>query len=429
MSDVLTRLPLEPILHEPVDYRFKAFPSKAGVTVGTVGQQGWRALDGDLLLPVLLLRERAMQHNIDLMAGYCRRHGVSLAPHGKTPMAPQVVQRQLDAGAWGITTATVAEARVFRTFGVNRIILANELLEEAGLRWAASEMARDLDFQFACLVDSVTGIERMDGALGQVSPVRQVPVLVEMGVPGGRSGVRSIEEGIAVAEAVERSPYLQLIGVEGYEGAVHGDTLEGQLAGVDRFLGDMRTLTEQLAERGFFTGLEEIIVTAGGSKFFDRVVAILAAPWDLPVRVVLRSGAYVAHDSDNYDQLSALGQRSTEPDRLQPALELWGMVLSRPEPDLAIVGFGKRDSSYDIHLPLPFARRRGGVTTDLAGQATVKALNDQHAFVRLAPGCDLQVGDLLGCGISHPCTIFDKWQLVPLVDDEYRVTGAIRTFF
>ncbi|HEX8918305.1 MAG TPA: amino acid deaminase, partial [Chloroflexota bacterium] len=116
-------------------------------------------------------------------------------------------------------------------------------------------------------------------------------------------------------------------------------------------------------------------------------------------------------------------------DRLRPALELWGMVLSRPEPDLAIAGFGKRDAPYDLRLPIPFTMRRDGTSTSIRGQVEVTALNDQHAYLKVDPECDLAVGDLIGCDISHPCTTFDKWRLIPLVNDAYDVTGAIQTFF
>jgi D-serine deaminase-like pyridoxal phosphate-dependent protein len=149
----------------------------------------------------------------------------------------------------------------------------------------------------------------------------------------------------------------------------------------------------------------------------------------MPVRVVVRAGTYVTHDVDTYERGSPLAARGAPSERLRPALELWGMILSRPEADLAIAGFGKRDVSYDLALPFPFAIRRSGVTREIADGLTVTTLNDQHAFVRVGPEVDLQVGDLIGCGISHPCTAFDKWRLLPLVDDEYRVVGAIQTYF
>ncbi len=56
-------------------------------------------------------------------------------------------------------------------------------------------------------------------------------------------------------------------------------------------------------------------------------------------------------------------------------------------------------------------------------------LNDQHAYVRVPPGFDLAVGDIVGCGISHPCTTFDRWRALPLVDEHCNVAGVVRTFF
>ena len=56
-------------------------------------------------------------------------------------------------------------------------------------------------------------------------------------------------------------------------------------------------------------------------------------------------------------------------------------------------------------------------------------MDDQHAYVRVGQGVEISVGDLVGCGISHPCTNFDKWRLIPLVDDDYTFVGAVRTFF
>lgn len=63
------------------------------------------------------------------------------------------------------------------------------------------------------------------------------------------------------------------------------------------------------------------------------------------------------------------------------------------------------------------------------GAERVTGMNDQHAYLALTRDADIRVGDLLCCGISHPCTTFDKWALLPTVDDDYRVTGAIRTYF
>lgn len=421
---------IDELLDEPVDWRYKGRPAdRRPLTVASLGEQRWNVLAGDLLLPAMLLKESALAHNEAVVAAYCREHGVSLAPHGKTTMAPQLIERQLDAGAWGMTAATVAQVGVYRHFGVPRVLLANQLVEPAALGWIADELSSDPDFDFYCLVDSVAGVEAMTEALRGLD--RPLQVLLELGIPNGRTGCRTIEAAHEVAAAVAASPVLALAGVEGFEGIIDEGDLEATIAAVDAFVARMRALTLDLARSGAFAGREEIVVTAGGSAFFDRVVAWLTPAWDLvlPVRVVLRGGCYLTHDSGLYERLSPFGTRDGGTDRLRPALEVWGVVLSRPEPELAIVGFGKRDVPFDIDLPIPALASRRAELRDVRGRLTVTALNDQHAYLRLEPGAELAVGDLLGCGISHPCLAFDKWPLIPLVDDDYTVVGGIRTFF
>lgn len=423
-------LDLQAILDDVIDWRYKGFPpTTAPVTVGRVGEQNWNVLAGDLLLPVLVVKESALENNIVLMGEYCRLHHLSLMPHAKTPLAPQVVERQLAAGAWGISTATIHQTHVLRAVGVQRILLANELVEPPAIAWVARELDEDPSFEFFCLVDSPTGVAILEETLAQVGALRSLPVLVELGYGGGRSGCRSSEEATDVARAVSRAAHLRLGGVEAYEGVIGGATLDERMGAVDAFLHRMRVLTEALAADGLFGEENEIIVSAGGSIFFDRVAEILGPPWDLPVRTVVRAGSYVAQDIDAYENLSPLAGRGGGPHRLVPALELWSTVLSVPEPGLAIAGFGKRDVSYDLALPTPLVLRHEDRSESIAGDIEVKALYDQHAILRVSPHVDLTVGDLLGLGITHPCTAFDKWRLLPLVDDDYTVTGAIRTFF
>ena len=425
-------LDLSSILGQAVDFRYKGFPPTDGaVTVGTIGAQRWNARAGDLLLPLIVLKERALAHNIELMARYCRTHGLSLAPHGKTPMAPQLVDRQLGAGAWAVTAATVHQARVFRAFGCGRILIANEVVEPAAARWLAAELARDPRFECFVLVDSEAGVGALTRALEPDAPSRRLPVLVEIGAPGGRAGCRTGAEAAAVARAVCRSARLELAGVEAYEGAVPASAAADRVDAVNRFLRGVRATAETLIAQDVFAGRREIIVSAGSSLFVDRVAELWALPWAAaaPVRVVVRCGAYVAHDVDEYAHLSPFAGRGAGPDRMLPALELLAVVLSRPEPELAIVGFGKRDAPYDVRLPVPTWVWRDGSGRAIGDGAAVTALNDQHAFVRLPAGADLRVGEVVGFDVSHPCTTFDKWRLVPLVDDAYTVTGGILTFF
>jgi D-serine deaminase-like pyridoxal phosphate-dependent protein len=404
---------IEELLAERIDARHRGLGAVAdGVAVGAVGAQELGI--GDLALPVLVLREPALAHNLETMRRWCDERGLSLAPHGKTAMAPQLIRRQLDAGAWGMTAATVQQVAVMRAAGARRVILANQLVGRPEIAWLERERAAGVEVY--ALVDSPAGVALLDAALE-----RPLPVLIELG--GTRAGCRTDEQALAVAEAVDAAPRLVLAGVEGFEGTLGADREPATLAAVDAFVDRIRGLVETLDARGAFADPPEILATAGGSALFDRVADRLRFPRPLsrPVRVVLRSGCYLTHDDGLYHRVSPLGE-------LRPALELWARVLSCPEPGLAIAGFGKRDAPYDLDLPVVREVRREGGGSPAAGGLRVEALNDQHAFLRDAERV-LRVGDVLVCGISHPCTAFDKWSLIPVLDDRDAVVDAIRTLF
>jgi D-serine deaminase-like pyridoxal phosphate-dependent protein len=426
-------LNLDRLLDEPVDWRYKGFPAGPPTTIRSIRERGWNALGGDFMLPLMLLKDSAIRHNIDLVASYCRKHDLLLAPHGKTTMSPQLLKRQLDAGAWAVTAASTSQVRVWREFGVERVVLGNELVEPAAVRWIASELAADPGFDFYCLVDSAAEVRLLESALAETKLSRPLQLLLEWGFAGGRGGSRTHEQALEVARAVASSHRLALVGVEAFEGIIHGDGLAGTLSAVDRFLDDMRELVVKIDAAGLFSASSDVIVTAGGSAVPDRAVARLGHPWKLsrPVRVVLRSGCYVTHDAIHYRDLSPFGGRISETKPLEEAFEVWGAVLSMPEPGLALLGFGKRDVPYDLGLPVPRSIKTAGPQSPrpIRSGASIFATNDQHAYLKVGPEANLKVGDLVGCGISHPCTAFDKWRLIPIVDEKYDVIDAVLTYF
>jgi D-serine dehydratase len=376
----------------------------------------------------MVLRQSALDHNLALMSEFCRTHGVQHAPHGKTHMAPQLARLQLEAGAWGVTAATMSQVDVFRRFGARRIILANELADPAAIGSAARMVTEDRDLDFYCLVDSVAGVERMNDVLAHHETTMQV--LLEVGIVGGRAGCRSGGQALDVATAVSESSFLELAGIEGYEGIIRRPTRDATLSAVRLYLDEMRDLVYAVEDAALFGERTGIIISAGGSAFFDLVVERLSGTWAIPraVEVVLRSGCYLTHDSGMYEELSPFGARAGLSDRFVPALEIWGTVISRPEPDLAILNFGKRDAPYDAGLPIPETSYRAGHSAKLHSRIT--AMNDQHAHMSIVPDDQfLKVGDAVGCAISHPCTAFDKWSLIPVVDDSYDVVDAVRTLF
>ncbi|GAB3445166.1 amino acid deaminase [Actinophytocola sediminis] len=427
MAGHIDREAVAAIQRERVDWRFKGMPDlPPGTTIGELIADRRELFTGGFVLPLLTIDATALEHNLATFAGWCARHGLAHAPHGKTTMAPQLFARQFDHGAWGQTCANLSQLRVYRAFGVDQVILANQLVDPHGLGWLARELAADESFQFRSWVDSVRGVELMAEALADTE--RPVDVLVELGVPGGRTGVRDLADGLAVARAVADTPVLRLVGVGGYEGPVTHDTTPDALGRVRAYLDRLRALTIELAGRGHFDDLDQVIVTAGGSGYFDQVAEAFAQPWPagLPVLPVVRSGAYVSHDAGMYRRQSPLGEfpRIDDAPPLRPAARIWAEVTSVPEPGLALLTAGKRDLPFDADLPFPeVVRHTDGATEALS--ATVVKVNDQHAYVHHA---SLAVGDRVGLGVSHPCTTFDKWSLVPVVDDGV-VVDLIRTYF
>lgn len=424
---------------ERIDWRFKGMPADGRTVDGFLAAEPTLTGAG-FTGPLLVLDDEALEHNLSTMRGWCAEHGVLLAPHGKTTMAPRLFQRQLEHGAWGITAANLAQLRVYRAFGVSRVLFANQLVDTAGLRWLAGELDRDPGFEFSCWVDSVDGVRVMTDALSPAHPRRQVDVVVELGGEHGRTGARGVPAAVEVARAVRESPVLRLVGVGGYEAAMAHGIGENALSTVDSYMNELRELVSRLSADGAFDGLDEILVTCGGSTYFDQVAEGLTRPWStrpgsaaLPVTPVLRSGAYVTHDDGLYREVSPFGREHRLAGRespFRPAMRVWAQVTSRPEDGLALVTMGRRDVSFDQHYPEPQVVRgeNGSARAVSPDECRVTKLADQHAFLELDPRSGISVGDWVGFGLSHPCTVFDKWTMIPVVRGE-RVVDLVRTFF
>ncbi|MEU6219507.1 amino acid deaminase [Streptomyces sp. NPDC047022] len=417
---------LAAVMAERADHRFKGLPPDAGgLTLAELAAQRRNLFTGGFTTPLLALSAERLQHNLGLMETYAARHGLAFAPHGKTSMAPQLFHRQIEHGAWGITLAVPHQVRVARQFGIQRVFLANELVEAAALRWVAAELAADPGFRFVCYVDSVRGVELMDAAL-RGAAARPMEVVVELGAgEGARTGVRTEADATAVADAVAGTDTLRLVGVAGYEAQVPQASPERVGAWLRRMIG----IAVEFDKAGRFSGADEIVVSAGGSEWFDAVADAFAdiPGLSLPVVKLLRSGAYVSHDDVHYSRLTPFN-RVPEEGALEPAFRLWAQVISRPSPDQAFVNAGKRDAAYDLDLPVARTVRRDGAERPAAG-IEVTALSDQHLWLRTGPEADVEVGDWIGFGLSHPCTSFDKWQLIPVAEADGTVVDYVRTFF
>ncbi|MFI8375386.1 amino acid deaminase [Pseudomonas helleri] len=386
------------------------------------------ALVRDVSLPALVIHRDALEHNIAWMQDFVTRSGAVLAPHGKTSMAPALFRRQLEQGAWGLTLATAVQTCTAYAGGVRRVLMANQLVGRANMALIA-DLQADPSFEFYCMVDHPDNV----AALGAFFAERgqRLNVMIEYGVVGGRCGCRTEDEVLALAQAIKAQPALALCGIEGYEGVIHG---EHAVSGIRDFAASLVRLALQLQREGAFA-LDKPIITASGSAWYDLIAeGFEAEAASGRFLSVLRPGSYVVHDHGIYKeaQCCVLDRRSDLHEGLRPALEVWAHVQSLPEPGFAVIALGKRDVAYDAGLPMPLKRYREGVLPavgDDVSACQVTAVMDQHAFMTVAPGTELRVGDIISFGTSHPCLTFDKWRTGCVVDEQFNVVEAIDITF
>jgi D-serine dehydratase len=401
-----------------------------GRTLGRedIARLDWNLLREDLSLPSAVLYEERLQHNLNWMQQFITAYGIKLAPHGKTTMAPRLFEMQLQAGAWGITLATAHQSLVAYTHGVRRVLMANQLIGKENMA-IVGRMLRDPGFEFYCLVDSAAQVDQLGAFFSKHD--QRLQVLLELGVMGGRAGVRSEAQLHAVLAALTRwSGSIVLCGVEVYEGILHDERA------IRDFLQHAVAVARKLAAEQRFQRTP-FLLSGAGSAWYDVVAEVFsAAGFGDAVEIVLRPGCYLTHDIGAYREAQAkILKRNPVAHRMNsgllPALQVWAYVQSVPEAEKAIVGMGKRDAAFDSGLPLPALHYRPGDAAPKAAPAhwTVTKMMDQHAYLQIAAQDDLRVGDLIGFDIAHPCLTFDKWRTLPVLNAQYQVVDIVETFF
>jgi D-serine deaminase-like pyridoxal phosphate-dependent protein len=383
-----------------------------------------RSLLENVSLPAAVVFDTALAHNIAWMQRFADDHGAWLAPHGKTTMTPALFRRQLDAGAWGITLATAVQCATAFNHGATRLLMANQLVGTPNMAIVADLVERGADY--CCLVDSIASVEALNEHFGRRHLTLQV--LAELGVPGGRCGVRNDTELKALVNAIAAAPALALCGIEGYEGLIGGEHTVDRVRSYGRRMVDT---VRALRSAGAFAERTPI-VTAAGSEWFDLIAEAFDRS-DLRDHCtpILRPGCYVVHDHRSYrDAMAAVKARHPELEgELEPALAVFTHVQSLPEPGMAVVAMGKRDISVDPDLPIPLQVHRPGQPAQTLTGCSVRKVMDQHAMMVIPDDLDLRIGDVVSFGASHPCLTFDKWRQVLLVDDELHVLETMPTFF
>jgi D-serine dehydratase len=412
----------------------KGFPAlQPPLPLADVAQRGWTLRDATLPMPLAVVRQEALAHNITWMQRFAAERGVQLAPHGKTTMSPQLFTRQLEAGAWGLTFANVHQLRLGLAAGARRALIANQLVSAADLAELLDLRRRHAGLELAFFVDSQAQLDLLAAHWVQLGAGEaRLDVLIELGT--SRCGAREHAPALALARALKTHPALRLRGVGFYEGLqVFGETAPDR-ALMQQWQARVEALLDAIEAEGLLDdAARPLWLSGGGSALFDLVAPVLAGR---PGRLgLLRSGCYVCHDHAHYGRyMRAMDERLHTPlgePSLQPALEVWTQVLSCPEPGLALLNAGRRDVSFDQGWPLPVWHLQGGTRVPAPAGWQVTGLNDQHAYLRWDPAgtAGPAVGDRVALGPSHPCTTFDKWAWMAVVDADDRVVDAITTQF
>jgi D-serine dehydratase len=393
-----------------------------------IAQLHWNLLREDLSLPTAVLYEEKLRHNLNWMQQFITAYRVRLAPHGKTTMAPKLFQMQLQAGAWGITLATAHQTLVAYQHGVRRVLMANQLIGKENMA-IISRLLEDSSFEYYCLVDSAAQVDLLGSFYGERK--QRLRVLLELGVAGGRTGVRNEEQLQSVSNALSRwSDTIALDGIEIYEGVLDEEEA------IRSFLRHTIGVTRKLAADNQFQR-EPILLSGAGSAWYDVVADVFStASFGDAVEIVLRPGCYLTHDVGVYREAQAKIQRRNPiaqrmNSELLPALQVWAYVQSMPEAEKAIIAMGKRDAAFDAGLPTPALHFRPGDASPKPAPAhwVLPKMMDQHAYLQIANEDDLRVGDMIGFDISHPCLTFDKWRSLPVLNADYEVVDLVKTYF
>ena len=260
---------------------------------------------------------------------------------------------------------------------------------------------------------------------------QRLNVLIELGVDGGRAGIRNphqLDELLAALHQWRDS--IAICGVELYEGVLQDETA------IRTFLNHAVELATKLAKENRFDR-NPAILSGAGSVWYDVVAEVFsAAEIAYPLEIVLRPGCYLTHDVGVYRQAQEkILARNPIAKKMQsgllPALQLWAYVQSIPEKDKAILTLGKRDAAFDSGLPTPHSHYRPGKAAPQTSPPhwELTRMMDQHAFMKISEGDDVRVGDMIGLDISHPCLTFDKWRFLPVLDSSYQVIDVVQTFF
>jgi D-serine deaminase-like pyridoxal phosphate-dependent protein len=329
--------------------------------------------------PALVLDLPTATANIALMAERFRSMSASLRPHIKVHKCAELAWLQLEHGAIGVTTATVAEAEAMTAAGIPDILIANEIVDPASVE-RMLEVARGTRLTVAVddrmsLTDLATRATEAGSTLG---------VVVELDVGMGRGGARSADEALALGRVAADLPGVELRGLLGYEG--HCADEESLVARERETRASMARLVD-LADRFRDEGLSTEIVSAGATGTYAITGAIAGV-------TEVQAGSYVV--MDRYHERLAPG--------FGFALTVVATAISVHD-DLVVFDAGRKAVGSDFHAP---------ASPD--GRGELAFIHEEHVGYRYADGTRHRVGDRVALVPDYAPTTVNLFGAYNVVD-------------
>lgn len=432
------------ILNSKIDTKFKGLLNLKKIKIRDIPNKKWNILKQDIQFPILTINENKFNKNLISMKKYSDANNVYLAPHCKTSMSPQLLNKIEELGCWGFTAANNQQLMVLLQMGVKKIILANLITNESNLLniFELLKKHKHVSELYVC-VDSRFGVNLINKISKKYSFNKKIKVLIEIGITNSRSGIRNLSALKSLIKSIVKlPPNFILSGILFYEGAAKSNNYQITLKKVKKIIMFGITCINFLARNNLIRN-DEYIISGGGSEFFDLVVFYIRKFNKFKkTRIIIRPGSYIAYGHGYYmSVLKKLDIRKKiliknkiykASELFSPSLELWAYIISQQDDGKAILNFGKRDVSYDLGLPIPLAIYRNSKLIkkiEKNNKIKIFKLNDQHAFIKFNKGFDIKVGDLLKFGVSHPCITLDNWNTLFMINSNYLIKEGIKTFF
>ena len=314
--------------------------------------------------PALVVELDSLERNLQRMAAAARRLGVALRPHAKSHKCLEIARRQVRLGAVGITCQKVSEAEIMVDGGIEDVLIANEVVAPAKLRRLAELAGRA---RVSVCVDDEGVTTALDRAAAEAGSV--VRVLVEVNTADYRAGVPAGEPAADLAVLVDRSPNLELAGLQAYNGpAQHTEAHADRRAVVERVAASVAMTVDLIRGRG----LECSTVTGAGTGSFELDSTTGAF-------TEIQPGSYVFMDGD----YAAIRDADDRPFRdFEQSLHVLCGVMSLGD-GVAIVDAGSKAVGVDRGMPLVAA----------PDSTEYVRIADEHGWVALRGSTAAERGD------------------------------------